>query len=208
MVGNHGDGENRDGAHALNEIPVVTVFGSSMPGLEIMMHAKIGVNSAGTIATHYTGTSSNAKWFTVLRFTRAGAGGGGSGEVTGGVARAVFCLKSDSSTGLVLAPNCVNIDRIEKTSTSSFSSHKIFFTNPIEDPVFIVPPWQPAYDSTPFDARGESRRINEFNNGPRYVINFQDNSSNVALSIQFTGSFGTNSGSSGISDTIKHFVIF
>ena len=200
LVGNHGDGENRDGAHALNEIPVVTVFGSSMPGLEIMMHAKIGVNSAGTIATHYTGTSSNAKWFTVLRFTRAGAGGSSS-VPSGAVARAVYCgLPGSGSNPATFKDSSFNIDRVE-ASSGGFGD-RIYFTNPIEDPIVIVPDFQPDYDDTPNNVggigpSGESQRITTTN--PSYRLFFQDTNSNILLSLRFQGT--------GV-DRFRHFVVF
>lgn len=137
-------------------------------------------------------------------------GGGGAGGDTSSVvgARAVFCSVLENSGGwmgdLTIAPSSFNIDRIENT-TSQYTGYEIFFTNPIENPVIIVPDFQPSYDKAPFQARGGSFRVDAqsvSSGSPSYSLAFQDATSNIATSIQFTALSGSTSYG------IRHFVIF
>ena len=118
------------------------------------------------------------------------------------------CLLRTNSSGATndvsLAPNCFNIDRLEDTA-SNFSGYKIFFTNPIENPVIIVPDYQPTYDITPFGSAGTSRRSDSgsvSDGNPAYHVDFQDSNSNIAVSIRFSGQNGTHAYG------VQHFVIF
>lgn len=137
-------------------------------------------------------------------------GGGDAGGDTPSVlgARAVFCSVLENSGGwvgdLTIAPSSFNIDRIENT-TSNFTGYTIYFTNPIENPVIIVPDFQPDYDKAPFASQGLSRRVDAqsvSNGSPSYRAYFQDSTSNILTAINFTASSGTTAYG------IRHFVIF
>lgn len=131
-------------------------------------------------------------------------GGGGDGDAGGDTssvvgARAVCCLTANSNTigDYTISPSSFNIDRVE-TQSGGFGD-LIYFTNPIEDPVVIVPDFQPDYDSTPFSAQGASQRITTYNSGPTYRLYFQNDTSNILTALRFEGQ--------GY-ERMKHFVIF
>lgn len=123
-------------------------------------------------------------------------GGGGSTSPTVG-ARAVFNGITTTSQNTSTFEGSYNIDRVE-TSTGGFGD-RIYFINPIKDPIVIVPDFQPNYETAPYQAMGTSQRISTLSDGPYYRLYFQDDKSNILTSLRFQGE------SPG---RMKHFVIF
>ena len=120
-----------------------------------------------------------------------------SGGGAGTVARAVFNGLTTNPTNGSTFEGSFNIDRVE--AGSGGFGDRIYFIDPIENPIIIVPDFQPNYDTTPFNSTGESQRITTFAGGPSYRLYFQDNTSNILLSMRFQGEGEGH---------LRHFVIF
>lgn len=158
LIGNDIDGEHftsslggvawgdGDSGHALNEIPVVTAFGSTMSlgganGLAISPgNGWVGVNSAGSLATYYTGSDTNGKWFTVLRFTRAG--GGSVGAEVKAILHAKRAARFQEGDTFVTGPRAFNSTFVSIQTNDTWSSIsqggwglKFDFITPIENPI-------------------------------------------------------------------------